>query len=126
MFEHLKAGDNVELLWHFFCQRLSRDLAVVNIHARFELMQSCHCQRGFAHVDAHHGGAALSHRLAQNSAATPHVQHFFASQLHALVNPVDTQRVNVVQWFELAFAVPPAIGKRLKFGDLGVVDVAHG
>jgi hypothetical protein len=83
-------------------------------------------QRRFAHVDAGDRGAALGHGFAEDAAAAADVEHFLAGQADALVNPVDAQRVDVVQRFELAFAVPPAMGQGFEFGDFGVVDVAHG
>src|SRR5450830_919786 len=126
VFEHFQAGDHVELLGHFLGQGFGGDLAIFDIHPRFQLMQLGHGQRRFTHVDAHHGGAALGHGFAKNAAAATDVQHLLAGQVDALVNPVDPQRVDVVQGFELAFAVPPAVGQGFEFGDFGVVDVAHG
>ena len=124
--KHFKAGDHVELLWHFFGQRFGGDLAVIHFHAGLKLMQAGYGQWRLAHVDARHLGAALGHGFTENAAAAAHVEDFFAGQLHALVNPVDAQRVDVVQWLEFALTVPPAMGKRFEFGDLGVVNVAHG
>ncbi|MCY1450715.1 hypothetical protein D9M71_675410 [compost metagenome] len=83
-------------------------------------------QRRLAHVDAEHRGSALGHGLAEDAAAAADVEDLLAGQADALVDPVDPQRVDIVQRLELAFAVPPAVGERLEFGDLGVVDVAHG
>ena len=89
-------------------------------------MQLRDSEGGFAHVDTGDSRPALSHGLAEDAAAAAYIEDLFAGQVNALVNPVDPQRVDVVQRLELAFAVPPAMGKRLEFGDLGVVDVAHG
>src|SRR5690606_4584266 len=39
--------------------------------------------------------------------------------------PVDPQRVDLVQRLELAFHVPPAVGKGFELGDFGAINVAH-
>src|SRR5690606_17546940 len=70
-------------------------------------------------------GAALGHGLAEDAAAATDVQYALAGQADALVDPVDPQRIDVVQRFELAFAIPPAVCQGLEFGDFGAVDVAH-
>ena len=88
-------------------------------------MQLGYCQRRFAHVDAGHAGAALGHGFAENATAAANVEHLLAGQADAFVDPVDAQRVDVMQRFEFAFTVPPAVGKGFKFGDFGAVDVAH-
>ncbi|MCY1442151.1 hypothetical protein D9M71_585030 [compost metagenome] len=124
--KHFQAGDHVELLGHFLGQGFGGDLPIFDVDARFQLMQLGNRQRRFAHVDTRHGRAALGHGFTEDATAATHVEHFLAGQIDPLVNPVDPQRVDVVQRFEFAFAVPPAMGQGLEFGDFGVVDVAHG
>src|SRR5476651_182411 len=124
--EHFQASDHVELPGHLFGQVFGGDLPVFDVHARLQLVQLGDGQWRFAHVDTHHRGAALGHGFAENPAAATHIQHLLAGHVDALVNPVDPQRVDVVQGFELAFAVPPAMGEGFEFGDFSVVDVAHG
>src|SRR5690606_32855993 len=76
-------------------------------------------------VDAGDGGASASHGLAEDAAAAAHVQHLLAGQADALIDPVDPQRVDLVQRLELAFHVPPAVGEGFELGDFGAIDVAH-
>lgn len=123
--EHFQAGDHVELAGHFFGQGFGGDLPVFHADARLQLMQLCNRQWRFAHVDAHHRRPALGHGFAEDTAATTDVEHLLASQVDPFVNPVDPQRVDVVQRLEFTFAVPPAMGQGFEFGDFGVVDVAH-
>ncbi|MNC35393.1 hypothetical protein D3C75_838770 [compost metagenome] len=125
MLEHLQTGDHVELAGHFRSQRLGGALPVVDLHAGLQLVQARHGQRRLAHVDGCYGRAAQGHRLAEDAAAAADVEHPLAGQADALVDPVDPQRVDVVQRLELAFAVPPAVGQRFELGDFGAVDVAH-
>jgi len=89
-------------------------------------MQAGNGQRRLAHVDPCHGSATLSHCFAENSATAADVQDLFAGQRNVLINPVDPERIDFVERFELAFAVPPPMGEGFEFGDFGVVDVAHG
>ena len=124
--EHFQAGDHVELLRHLLGQGFGGDLPIFDVHARFQLMQLSDRQWRFAHVDADHGRAALGHGFTEDAAAATDVEDFLAGQADAFVNPVDPQRVDVVQRFEFALAVPPAMGQGFEFGDFGVVDVAHG
>ncbi|MNQ36276.1 hypothetical protein D3C85_497950 [compost metagenome] len=125
MLEHFQAGDHVELLGHLFGQGFGGDLPVIDAHARLQLMQLRHGQGRFAHVDAGDGGAALGHGFAEDAAAAADVEDFLAGQADALLDPVDPQRIDVVQGFEFAFTVPPAVGEGFEFGDFGVIDVAH-
>ena len=124
---HSKLFDGMgELLGHFVGEGFGGDLPVFDADPGLQLMQLCDRQRRFAHVDAHHRGAALGHGFAENAATAAHVEDFLAGQVDPLVDPVDPQRVDVVQGLELAFAVPPAMGQGFEFGDFGVVDVTHG
>ncbi|MNZ68379.1 hypothetical protein D3C78_866440 [compost metagenome] len=126
MLEHLKAGDHVELLGQLFGQGLGGDLPVLDVDPGFELVQLGHGQWRFTHVDAGDGGATQGHGFTEDAAAAADIEDLLAGQLDPLVDPVDPQRVDVVQRLELALAVPPAVGQGFELGDFGVVDVAHG
>lgn len=104
VFEHLQAGDHVELPGHFLGHLLGGDLPVVDGDAGFQLVQARHRERRFAHVDAGDVGAALGHGFAEDAAAATDVEHLLAGQAGALVDPVDAQRVDVVERLELALA----------------------
>src|SRR5690606_24366376 len=102
------------------------DLPVIDLQPRLEQVQAGNRKRCFAHVDAGHLGAASSHGLTQNAATTADVEYLLACKRDVFVDPVDPQRIDLVQWLELAFAIPPAMGEGFEFGYFGLVDIAHG
>ena len=125
--EHLQAGHHVKGAGVQLGKLLGGALLVVDADAGLQLVQAGDGQWRLAHVDAGHLGAALGHGLSQNAATAANVQHLLAGQAGAFVDPVGTQRVDLVQRFELAVTVPPAACQRLEFGDFSAINVkTHG
>ena len=93
-------------------ERLGRDLAVVDVlGAGFERMQLRHLQRLGRQVDAEHVGAAARHRLGEDAAAAADVEHALAAQAGEAVDPVQPQRVDLVQRPEFARRCPTSGGR---------------
>jgi hypothetical protein len=82
-------------------------------------------ERLLRQVDAADGGAGAGHRFGQDAAAAADVEHLLAGQRRQLVDPLQAQRVDLVQRPEFGIRVPPAVGEFGKFGDFGGVYVAH-
>ena len=58
-------------------------------------------------------------------AAAAAVEHALSLQADSLVDPVEAQRVDVVQWLEFAGRIPPAVGEVAEFFKFGGVCVEH-
>ena len=86
---------------------LNRDFAVLNTHTAFQSVQLSDVQWLGTQINAGYVGATLSHAFAENAAPTADIQHFLTGQRTMAVDVVGTQRVNVVQGFEFALAIPP-------------------
>ena len=71
-----------------------------------------------SHVDTGHFRAGLRHGLGENAAAAANIQHFLAAEVDELANPVEPQRIDLVQRPEFAIGVPPAGRECVKLGDL--------
>jgi carbamoyl-phosphate synthase large subunit len=56
-------------------------------------------------------GTLARHGVGQNAAAAAHIQRFCACQGRQFGDPVQTQRVDLVQGPKLALGVPPAVGQ---------------
>ena len=69
--------------------------------------------------------AAPRHRLGEDAAAAADVEHLLAGEAALPVDPVQAQRVDLVQRPELALRVPPAVRELAEFLELGGVGV-HG
>jgi hypothetical protein len=65
------------------------------------------------------------HGLGQDAAAATHVEHALALERGELVDPLQAQGVDLVQWPELALRIPPAVGEITEFGQFLGVDVVH-
>src|SRR5438105_6312360 len=65
-------------------------------------------QRFLGEIDAGDAGAAPSHRLGEDAAAAADIEHAFAGERDALVDPVEPQRIDFVQRTELALRIPPS------------------
>src|SRR6266850_2248243 len=94
-------------------------------HRRLALQQVelGNAQRFFREVDARDPGPAVRHRLGEDAAAAAHVEHALAAEARAAVDPVEAQRVDVVQGAELAVRVPPAVRELAEFLQLCRVGV---
>jgi hypothetical protein len=82
-------------------------------------------------IDAHDARACLGHRFGKDAAAAANVEHRFSGESGALrCDVAETQRVDVVQRFELAGRIPPAMRQRTELGEFGrigiVDDFSHG
>src|SRR2546428_808342 len=80
-------------------------------------------QRFLREVDTRDLGAAAGHRFAEDAAAAAHIEHALRPEARALVDPVEAQRIDVVQRAELAVRVPPAMGELAEFLQLCRVGV---
>jgi hypothetical protein len=106
-------------------QRLGGDLAVVEVlHPGLQRMQARHAQRLGGQVDARHVRRLARHRFGQDAAAAADVEHRLAAQAGQFVDPVQAQRVDLVQRAELAVRVPPAVGQITELGKFLGVDVS--
>ena len=100
-------------------QRLGRDLAVLDAAAS-PASSACSCatlQRLGRQVDAQHLGAAPRHRIGQDAAAAADVEHALARQRRDALDPVQAQRIDLVQRPEFAVRVPPAMGQLAELGE---------
>ena len=99
-------------------------LHVVHLYARLQRMKTSNLQRFKAHIQARDVRPFARHAFRQDTATAADIEHFFTEQTAgALRDIAQTQRVNTVQRFELAFEIPPAGRHRFKFGNLFVVNV---
>ena len=91
-------------------------------------MQPRDGQRSLAHVDTGNVGASLGHALRQQATTAADIQSALSGQGNPLVDVVQPQGINIMQWLEFARGIPPAAGKGLEFGDLVPVYVlvCHG
>src|SRR5258706_3111033 len=84
-------------------------------------MQLGHLQRLGRQVDAEHAGPATRHRIGQDAATAAGVDDALALQLDMLLDPAETQRIDLVQRPELAFPIPPAVRQLAELGEfLGI------
>jgi ribosomal protein L40E len=75
-------------------------------------------------VDAGHLRAALFHRLGEDAAAATDIGYPLAREAaRGVVDPVQAQRIDVVQRLEFAVRIPPSMRERRKFGELGRIGV---
>jgi hypothetical protein len=66
------------------------------------------------------------HRIAQDAAATTHVDHPLSAQSRQRVDPVEPQRIDLMQGAKFAVFVPPAMRQVAEFRQLLRVGVDHG
>ncbi len=124
MLQHLHAGDHVILARGFVGVSLGGDLAILELHTRFQGVQASDAQGLLAHVDAGDLGAPTSHALGEDAAAATDVEDALAKQAAALVgDPVKAHRVDLMQRLELSLHVPPAGGDGFEFGDFCQIDI---
>ena len=127
MLEHFHAGDDVEALRLFEREILGADLSVCDLEAAFEQVQLRDLERLVGKIDSGDARSARSHAFGKNAAAAAHVEHAPAVERGMRVDPIDAQRIDVVQRFEFAVGIPPAVRELAEFLDLGRIDVdAHG
>ena len=118
MFQHFKAGDNVILARLLLGEGLGSRLKVIHCSPRFDLVQPSDGKRGFRHVDTGDRCAASCHGFGENAAATADVDNLAALQVDRLSNPVQPQRIDLVQRPEVPRRVPPPGSQCVEFGNL--------
>ena len=123
MLQHFQTGADVEVLRILFGHLFSRAALVVDLDPCFMLMQACHGEWRFTHVDTGHRSAAVRHGFGQNAAATADVEHGLAFETGACIDIVKAQWIDFMQRLELTVRIPPAGGELFKFADFGVIDV---
>jgi hypothetical protein len=101
-----------------------RDLAVGDARRRrLDRVELGHLERLGSEVDAEHVGTAARHRVGKDAAAAADIEDALALQRREAVDPVEAQRVDLMQRPEIAFRVPPAVGELAEFGELARVGI---
>ena len=119
MLEHLHASDDIKAGRHLGGQDLDGHLAIAQpFLSSLHRVQLRNPQGLGRQVNAQNIGAARSHRLAQDAAAASHIESCLAGQSGLDVNPVQAQRIDLVQGPKFAVGVPPVVGKLAKLGQL--------
>src|SRR4029077_11453494 len=72
-------------------------------------------QRLFREIDTFDFCTAPRHRLGQDSAAAADVERRFSGELRDAVDPLQAQRIDLVERLELALRIPPAVRERAEF-----------
>ena len=67
--------------------------------------------------------ARSGHGISQNPAAATDIQHLFVVQWRPMVDPLQSQRIDLVQWPELTVDIPPSVSQFRKFRQLGGIYV---
>ena len=102
---------------------------VLNIgRPRLQSMQLRDAQSLGCQIDTHHLGPFARHGVRQNASATAHIQHTLVRQWRLGVDPVQSQRVDLMQWLEFTLGIPPAMGQAgefFQFCRVGIDSVAH-
>src|SRR5438132_329178 len=121
--EQVHAGDDVERAGMALGVVFGGGALVSHLCLALQQVQLGDAQRFLGEVDARDLGAAAGHRLGEDAPAAAHVEHPLAAEARALVDPVEAQRIDVVQRAELALRVPPAMGELAEFLQLCRVGV---
>ena len=118
VFEHLHAGDHVELPGMRVQQLFRRFDAVVDREAGIERMQP----RGFHHARREIDGGDLARRarasdLGEQSAAAAHIENAGIGERAALLHVARAHGIELVQRFEFAIDIPEAMCGGFEFRD---------
>ena len=125
VFEHFHAGDDV-IASRFACgERFCCDFFVTDGNAAFQAMQVGYAQRFAGEVDAFGLGPEFGHRFGEDAAAAADVEHFLARKLGMAVDPLEPDRVQVVQGFEFGLRIPPAMREFTEFLQFMRVGIGH-
>ena len=89
-------------------------------------MQAGDCQWLLGHVQAGGSCAGCCHRFGQDAATTTDIENLAAVEIRELSNPVEPQRVYLMEWPKFSVRIPPARRQRIKLGDFGCIDVVPG
>ncbi len=124
VFEHLHAGDDVEPFGQLIGERLHRDLAVGDARRRcLDRVELGHLERLGSEVDAEHVGTTARHRVGKDAAAAADVEDALALQRREAIDPVEAQRIDLMQRPEVALGIPPAVGEVAELGELARVGI---
>ena len=105
-------------------QRFGADFTVLNAGcAGLQRMQLGHFQGLGGQVDAQHLRPFAGHGIGQNASTAAHVDYPLSCQVDQAMDPLQTQRIDLVQGAKFAFRVPPAMGQIGKLGQFGRIDV---
>jgi hypothetical protein len=116
--EHLHAGDDVVLRRLLDGQILHRDLAIADAgDAGLHGVQLRDLERAAGKVDAEHLGALPAIASARMPPPQPTSSARLPRSPREAVDPVESQRIDLVQRAELALRVPPAVGQFAEFGE---------
>ena len=91
-------------------------------------MQLRHSQGLGCQINTHNLRPFAGHGVGKNAATTTYIQHSQIHQRHLGINPVKSQGVNLMQWFEFTLGIPPAMGQAgelFQFCRIGIDSVAH-
>ncbi len=87
-------------------------------------MQFCYLERLVGHIDTTDDSTFQGQRLGKNAAAATDIEYFLVAQTVAAgFDIVGSKRIDIVEGFKLAFGIPPATGKRLKFFNFAGIDI---
>src|SRR5699024_8746502 len=111
MFQHFHADHDIEFTCQIGGQIMAGDQTVVDVEAGLFGVGAGGCNQRFGQIQTRDRGAASRYGFAENAGPAADVEHAGAIELAALVDVVQAQRVDVVQWPHVAVGVPPAVGK---------------
>src|SRR5713226_9889208 len=86
-------------------------------------MKLRHLERLVGEIDALHARSAPRHGFGEDAAAASDVERRFPGERGESVDPVQAQRIDLVQRLELAARIPPAVRKRAEFFKLPGIGV---
>src|ERR1051325_6327249 len=113
--EEFHAGDDVEGTGMTLGVVLGADALVGDRGVALQQVQLRDAQRLVGEIGARDARAARRHRLGEDAAAAAHIEHTLAREPDALVDPVEAQRIDLVQRTDLALRVPPAMRELAEF-----------
>ena len=79
-------------------------------------MQLRDFQRPRGEIDAKHFGTAPGHGVRQDAPAASDIHDALAGEAHMPLDPVQTQRIDLMKRAELAFGIPPFVGQITELG----------
>src|SRR5690348_158024 len=123
MLEQFHAGEHIELAGMARGVVLGARLLVFHLRLALQQMKFGYAQRFFGKVDAGDACAARRHRLGEDAAAAADIEHARARELGAARDPVEPERIDVVQRPELALRIPPAVRELAELRELCRIDV---
>ena len=102
------------------------NLQVLGLDTALQTVKLRHFECGVGKIDAGHAPSALNHAFGEDTAAAADIDHTLAFEWNKPIDPVQAQRVDLVQGAEFAFRVPPLVGQVGKLREFLGVGVDHG